>query len=142
MHVTFKTHTVGVCTPSHRRRQAVSNWKSDGLNAAGPWSSEFNKLAGVGAEFTVSVRPMRQEVHQVPAPDGFNPAGGFGPAIADMDLGVYARPAPHGVLYIGGTEPECDPLEWIDDPDVFIPERYTEEGAPDPLEVGFGFGRR
>lgn len=87
------------------------------LNIAGPWSSGLNRLAGVGAEFTIAVRPMRQEVHQVTAPPGFNPDGGFGPTFADMDLGTYARPAPHNLLYIGGTEPDCDPLEWIDDPD-------------------------
>jgi len=87
------------------------------LNAAGPWSSGLNRLAGVGGDFTITVRPLRQEVHQVPAPSGYNQDGQFGPSIADMDLGTYVRPAPGDFLLIGGTEPECDPLEWIDDPD-------------------------
>jgi glycine/D-amino acid oxidase-like deaminating enzyme len=91
------------------------------INAAGPWSGAFNRLAGVGDEFTVQVRPMRQEVHQVPAPRGYNGAGRFGPSVADLDLGTYFRPAPGDLLYVGGTEPECDPLEWVDDPDQANP---------------------
>ncbi|MFI6598617.1 NAD(P)/FAD-dependent oxidoreductase [Nonomuraea sp. NPDC050536] len=88
------------------------------VNAAGPWSGALNRLAGAGAEFTIGVRPMRQEVHQVRMPEGFGGDAEFGPAIADMDLGVYIRPVPGAQLLIGGTEPECDPLEWVDDPDT------------------------
>ena len=91
------------------------------VNAAGPWSGAVNRLAGVGEEFTVEVRPMRQEVHQVDAPVGYSPAGTVGPSIADMDLGTYLRPAAGGKLYIGGTEPECDPFEWLDDPEGASP---------------------
>jgi len=88
------------------------------VNAAGPWSGVLNQLAGVGADWTVSTRPMRQEVHHVPAPPGFNGDTQPGPAIADLDLGVYMRGTPGGGLLVGGTEPECEPLEWLDDPDV------------------------
>lgn len=87
------------------------------VNAAGPWSSKLNKLAGVGSDFTVSVRPMRQEVAHVLAPEGYHPEGGVGPAVADMDLGTYFRGEVGGTLLIGGTEPECDPLQWLEDPD-------------------------
>src|SRR5215469_6771869 len=91
------------------------------INAAGPWSGALNRLAGVGAEFTVQVRPMRQEVHQVPAPpglgDGELDGDGAGVSIADLDSGIYTRPAPGGNLLVGGTEPECDPPDWLDDPD-------------------------
>jgi sarcosine oxidase, subunit beta len=83
------------------------------VNAAGPWSGRINGLAGVGADFTIGLRPMRQEVHQVAAPA----ATGNGIAFADMDLGTYIRPEAGGNLLVGGTEPECDPLQWIDDPD-------------------------
>lgn len=86
------------------------------VNAAGPWSSAVNHLAGVGGDFSVGVRALRQEVHQVSAPPNAPQA-----IVADLDLGVYLRPAPGGVLHIGGTEPECDPLEWVDDPDTFDP---------------------
>ena len=30
------------------------------VNACGPWSSEINKMAGVGSEFTISVRPASE----------------------------------------------------------------------------------
>ena len=82
------------------------------VNAAGPWSGALNRLAGVGSDFTVGVRPMRQEVAHVPVPQGYG-----GPAVADMDLGTYFRGEVGGGLLVGGTEPECDPLQWTDDPD-------------------------
>ena len=97
------------------------------VNAAGPWSGALNRLAGVGAEFTIGVRPLRQEVHEVPAPAGFRGADGIGTAVADLDLGVYLRPTVHGTMFVGGTEPGCDPLEWVDDPDASDP-RVTAAG--------------
>jgi glycine/D-amino acid oxidase-like deaminating enzyme len=87
------------------------------VNAAGPWSGHFNRLAGIGGDFNISVRPMRQEVHHVEAPPAYSPAAGLGPIIADLDLGIYIRPANGSALLIGGTEPACDPLEWLDNPD-------------------------
>jgi glycine/D-amino acid oxidase-like deaminating enzyme len=87
------------------------------VNAGGPWSGRINRMAGVGAEFTIGVRPLRQEVHYLQAPPGFNVSGAFGPSIADMDLGTYIRPAPGDKIMVGGTEPECDVLEWIENPD-------------------------
>ncbi|WP_307796018.1 FAD-dependent oxidoreductase [Amycolatopsis sp. 195334CR] len=83
------------------------------VNAAGPWSGAVNRLAGVGADFTVGVRPLRQEVAHVPVPAGYG-----GPMVADMDLGTYFRGDVGGDLLVGGTEPECDPLQWTDDPDA------------------------
>ncbi|MER8105688.1 FAD-dependent oxidoreductase [Kitasatospora sp. NPDC094016] len=107
------------------------------VNAAGPWSGGVNRLAGVGGDFTVGVRPMREEVHQIAAPDSSTtgsttgptagsttgPAAGSGPlpVVADLDLGTYLRPAAGGRLLIGGTQPACDPPEWIDDPDEADP---------------------
>ncbi len=51
------------------------------------------------------------------APEGYHPPGGVGPAVADMDLGVYLRGEVGGGLLVGGTEPACGPLHWLDDPD-------------------------
>ncbi|WP_020494600.1 NAD(P)/FAD-dependent oxidoreductase [Sciscionella marina] len=87
------------------------------VNAAGPWSGRINELAGVGSDFTVRTRPMRQEVAHVRAPQG----NGIGIAVADMDLGTYMRGESGGGLLVGGTEPECDPFDWIDDPDRVHP---------------------
>jgi glycine/D-amino acid oxidase-like deaminating enzyme len=87
------------------------------INASGPWSGQINKLAGVGSDFTVSTRPLRQEVHYLQAPPGYNSRTGLGPSIADMDLGTYIRASPGDNIIVGGTEPECDVLEWIADPD-------------------------
>ena len=126
------------CTVTALRQRATGGWRlelADGaaidcaavVNAAGPWSGALNRLAGVGADFTVGVRPLRQEVHEVPAPPGYGRADGVGAAFADLDLGVYVRPSVHGTLFVGGTEPECDVLHWIDDPDASDP-RVTAEG--------------
>ncbi|WP_030925694.1 NAD(P)/FAD-dependent oxidoreductase [Streptosporangium amethystogenes] len=93
------------------------------VNAAGPWSAALNRLAGVGSDFTVGVRPLRQEVHYVSAPPG------FGPIIADLDLGTYLRGDTAGGLLVGGTEPECDPLDWLEDP---------EQAAMAPTAALFG----
>ena len=81
------------------------------INAGGPWSNRINELAGVGGDFTISVKPMRQEVHQINTPMNLLP----GPIIGDLDLGIYMRSTPTGSTLIGGTEPECDPLDWVDD---------------------------
>jgi len=95
------------------------------VNAAGPWSSELNRLAGVTAEMAVPTRPLRQEVHVVPSPDGFSMDDG-GVMVADMDLGYYSRPQPGGTLLVGGVEPDCDPLEWLEDPDEASPTPTVE----------------
>jgi sarcosine oxidase subunit beta len=93
------------------------------VNCAGPWSSALNKTFGIGADFTIDVRPMRQEVHEVSAPAGYASSDFLGPVIADLDLGIYMRPTLGGGMIVGGTEPECDPFEWIEDPDLANPHR-------------------
>ena len=93
------------------------------VNCAGPWSTRLNAVAGIGSDFTITVRPMRQEVHHVTAPPGYNDGDTLGPVIADPDLGIYVRAAPGDVMMVGGTEPDCDPLEWLDDADSYNPSR-------------------
>jgi glycine/D-amino acid oxidase-like deaminating enzyme len=82
------------------------------VNAAGPWSGAVNALAGAGADFAVTSRPLRQEVHRLPTPQD----AALAVALADPDLGVYLRPTPGGIL-VGGMEPECDPMEWLERPE-------------------------
>lgn len=88
------------------------------VNAAGPWSGAFNEMAGIGAEFTVGVRPLRQEVHQVTRPAGYGTDDAPGPGVFDIDLGTYMRPGPQQAWVVGGTEPACDPFDWVEDPDT------------------------
>jgi sarcosine oxidase subunit beta len=88
------------------------------VNVGGPHSAAINELAGVTDDMRIAHRPLRQEVFAAPAPPGFGLDDG-GPVVADLDLGQYFRPQPGGTLLIGGTEPECDPLEWVDDADDF-----------------------
>jgi sarcosine oxidase, subunit beta len=88
------------------------------VNVAGPYSGQVNALAGVAGEFRIRTRPLRQEVHSVPAPAGYA-HGELGPAVTDGDLGTYFRSHFGGQLIVGSAEPECDALHWIDDPDAF-----------------------
>ena len=88
------------------------------VNAAGPWSPQINRLAGVGADFRVTQRALRQEVHRVQQPESWGALGDRLPIIADLDLGTYLRPDAGGGLLVGGTEPDCDPLDWVSDLDT------------------------
>ncbi len=90
------------------------------VNAAGPWSARLNTLAGVATDMTIGTRALRQEVHVVPTPEGFD-LDEVGLMLADLDLGFYCRPQPGGMLLVGGVEADCDPLEWVDDPDTMTP---------------------
>jgi sarcosine oxidase subunit beta len=88
------------------------------INAAGPHSAVINKMAGVTLPLTT--KPLRQEVHAIDNPL-FNAGESSGvPIVGDMESGVYWRPdRADQDLIIGSTEPECDELEWIDDPDNY-----------------------
>jgi len=95
------------------------------VNVAGPYSGQVNALADVTGEFRIRTRPLRQEVHSVPAPAGY--AGSeLGPVVSDGDLGTYFRSHFGGQIIVGSAEPECDPLHWIDDPDAYDPQPTTQ----------------
>jgi len=88
------------------------------INAAGPHSAVINKMAGITLPLTT--KPLRQEVHAIDNPL-FKAGDRSGvPIVGDMESGVYWRPdRADQDLIIGSTEPECDELEWIDDPDNY-----------------------
>ncbi len=86
------------------------------VNVGGPHSSRINELAGVSSEMTITHRALRQEVFVARAPRGAALEDGA-PLVSDLDIGQYFRPQPGGTLLIGGAEPECDVLHWVDDPD-------------------------
>ena len=89
------------------------------VNAAGPHSGHVNDLAGVRGEFAISTRPLRQEVHHIAPRPGQQLTGLT--HVGDCDLGTYFRPEPGGGLLVGGQEPDCDPMQWLDDPDDYRP---------------------
>lgn len=95
------------------------------VNVAGPWSTLINRMAGAGGDFTVEIKPMRQEVHQIAAPKDLLP----GPIMGDLDLGTYVRSGPGGITLVGGTEPECDPWHWVE------PEKVDQVNMTRTVEV-------
>ena len=88
------------------------------VNVGGPHSSYINNLAGVDKDMTVRHRPLRKEVCYVPGPTGVD-LEDQGLFIADMDVGGYCRPETGNRLVVGSTEPACDALTWVDDPDDY-----------------------
>lgn len=95
------------------------------VNVGGPHASIINRIAGVTDDMRISHRALRQEVFTAPAPAGASLADGA-PLVADLDVGQYFRPQPGGTLLVGGTEPECDTLHWVDDPDADSPHTTVE----------------
>ncbi len=89
------------------------------VNAAGPWSSSLNAMAGVLDDFHTSTRAVEQEVISVPAPPGFGLDDG-GTGVHDPDFATYFRPHPGGTIIVGSFEPPCDPLVFVDDPDDVV----------------------
>jgi sarcosine oxidase subunit beta len=87
------------------------------VNVAGPHSSLINTLAGVTEDMTIGHRALRQEVFTAQAPIGLR-LEDDAPFVSDLDIGQYFRPQIGGTLLIGGAEPECDELHWVDDPDT------------------------
>jgi glycine/D-amino acid oxidase-like deaminating enzyme len=85
------------------------------VNAAGPASDRLNQLAGVTGDMAVRSRALRTETHEIPAPPRFRTGDG-GVFVTDLDLGVAFRPHGQDRLHISCVEPECDPLDWVDDP--------------------------
>jgi sarcosine oxidase subunit beta len=53
--------------------------------------------------------------------------------VADLDIGQYLRPQIGGTWLVGGTEPECDELHWVDDPDTLrrVPDGRAVRGVDD-----------
>ena len=95
------------------------------INVAGPWSTLINQMAGAGSDFTMELKPLRAEVHQISTPKDILP----GPIMGDLDLGTYVRSGPGGITLVGGTEPECDALEWV------TPDKVDEVNMTRTVEV-------
>jgi sarcosine oxidase subunit beta len=91
------------------------------VNAAGPYSNKITKMAfggGLKNDMNVTTKALRQEVAYVPTPENSHWMDGpEGVITSDLGTGAYWRPEIGGKVLIGGTEPACDNLQWIDDPD-------------------------
>ncbi len=88
------------------------------VNVAGPHSAIINQLAGVADDMRVTTRPLRHEVHHVPAPPGVD-FEHHGLHVSDGDSAIYCRPEVANHLLIGSEDPECDPREWVENPDEY-----------------------
>lgn len=99
------------------------------VNVAGPHSFVINRMAGVEEGMNIKTRALKQEVCHVPAPEGtdYNVVGML---ISDGDIGCYSRPEVGNNVLIGSEDPECDELEWVEDPDnydnTFSPQWKTQ----------------
>jgi len=98
------------------------------VNVAGPHSAKVNRLAGV--ELPLETRALRREVQALANPI-FDDTDATGlPVVGDLNGGIYFRPESGGRdLIVGSTDPECDALEWVRDPDDFdtgVTDAYRE----------------
>jgi sarcosine oxidase subunit beta len=89
------------------------------VNIAGPHSFVINRMAGVEKGMNIKTRALRHEVHHVPAPPNFNYEE-KGHPVSDGDAGTYFRPEVGNKIAVGTEDPECDPREFIEDPDQFV----------------------
>ncbi len=88
------------------------------VNAAGPHSFIINRIAGIEDSMTIKTQALRHEVHFVPQPEGYE-VEKHGMIISDDDVAGYSRPETGNQLLVGSLDPECDPKEWIEDPDNY-----------------------
>lgn len=95
------------------------------VNVAGPASSKINAMADVLDDMTISTRPLRQEVVQVPSPKGFN-FEQDGMVISDNDIACYCRPEHGNHILVGSEDPECDPHDWVEN-DMDYNRAFTDQ---------------
>ncbi len=84
------------------------------VNVGGPFSATLNSMAGLSGTEAITTKPMRHEVHVAAAPEGVDYEND-GMMVADLDQGMYFRPEAGNQIFIGSTDPDCDPVEWVDD---------------------------
>jgi sarcosine oxidase, subunit beta len=107
------------------------------VNVAGPHSFLVNQMAGVVSGMKIKTRPLRQEVCHVPAPMGFD-YNHLGTILSDGDIGCYSRPEVGNHILIGSEDPECDTLEYIEDPDDYntnFTEQWTTQVLREALRI-------
>ena len=88
------------------------------VNVAGPHSFVINRMAGLEGTMNIGTKALRHEVHHVASPDGVN-YGTTGCHVQDGDTGIYFRPESGDNILIGSEDPDCDPQDWVEDPDDY-----------------------
>jgi len=88
------------------------------VNVAGPHSFVINEMAGVADSMNIKTRALRHEVQHLPPPENLDFEKN-GLLVGDDDLGTYFRPEVGNNVLLGSQDPDCDPQEWIEDPDDF-----------------------
>ncbi len=99
------------------------------VNVGGPHARILCQMAGVFESMGRCSRALRREVYIVPAPEGVD-YDTEGVSMGDSDTGVYFRPERGNNILIGNAEPECDELEWVEDPD-----NYNEQLSDDGFQL-------
>lgn len=99
------------------------------VNVAGPHSFVINDMAGLTGTMNIGTKALRHEVHHVASPGELH-YGSTGVHVQDGDSGIYFRPEAGDNILIGSEDPDCDPQEWIDDPD-----EYDREITPEQWEA-------
>jgi sarcosine oxidase subunit beta len=94
------------------------------INVAGPHSDIVNEMAGATGDMNVRTKPLRHEVHHVPAPPDFD-YDTDGIHCSDGDTGIYFRPESGNHILIGSEDPDCDERQWVEDPDQY--DRHVTE---------------
>ena len=75
----------------HARPTASRSTRRSSINVAGPHSDIINEMAGATGDMNVRTKPLRHEVHHVPAPPDFD-YDTNGIHCSDGDTGIYFRP--------------------------------------------------
>ena len=82
----------------------------------------------------VVVRPLRQEVAHVPAPEGCD-FDDIGMVVSDSDIACYIRPEHGNNILIGSEDPPCDPHMWADS-DTEYARDFTEQWNNQVMRYG------
>jgi len=104
------------------------------VNVGGPHSGRVNAMADVMADMSVRTRALRKEVCYIPEPTdvAFDRTGLF---LLDSDVGGYCRPESGAKIVIGSPEPDCDELQWVDDPDNYN-RAFSDQWMTQAMRIG------
>lgn len=106
------------------------------VNVAGPHSFVINEMAGVSDSMRIKTRALRHEVHHTHEPEEMEARSADTYLVGDDDLGTYFRSDVGGQILLGSQDPDCDPQEWIVDPDEYDRGVTAEQWETQMLRLG------